>query len=388
VGRDHPAGALCPVFDRSLPVERIGVIKPSALGDVVQAMPLLGVLRHRFPTAELFWVINRDLADILADHPSGVHPVPFDRRGSLWQQARLLYRLRNLRLDLVLDLQGLARSAVMLLATGATHRIGLETAREGADWACTQLLPNTRRSVAAWQRYWRVAEALELGGLPRDAGVTIDRRDTDWAESLLNRLPGPRLVVHPGARWITKRWAADRFGEIGRRFVQATGGSVLTIGSTGEAGLAATVTQAARSAGRGAAINLAGRTSLKQLAAVFQRCDLVLSNDSGPMHLAAAMHAPVVGIFTCTSPILSGPGVYRRVASNSPTVATPDGGLSGSEPGHELVSTSVWCAASYCKTCPQMGMQHMACLHDVSIDRVWRAVLRVLERTQPNSATA
>jgi ADP-heptose:LPS heptosyltransferase len=113
-------------------------------------------------------------------------------------------------------------------------------------------------------------------------------------------------------------------------------------------------------------LNFAGETTLKQLAALLGAADAIVSNDSGPMHLAAAMGTPVVGIFTCTSPILSG----------------PDGA------NHELLSTAVPCAASYHKTCPLRGPSHLACLAEVPVDRVWNALQRVLDRRVPTARPA
>ena len=106
------------------------------------------------------------------------------------------------------------------------------------------------------------------------------------------------------------------------------------------------------------ALNLAGQTTLKQLTVLLREADLLVTNDSGPMHLAAAVETPVLGIFTCTNPVLSG----------------PEGAL------HELVSTGVSCAAGYHKTCPFGGSSHLACMAELSVDRVWSAVVRILDR--------
>src|SRR5690349_19108383 len=127
--------------------ERICVIKPSALGDVVQTLPLLEALRARFPSSQVSWVINRELADLIDGHPLIHDTLTFDRRGSWRQSLGLVRTLRQKKFDLVFDLQGLLRTGVMTLATGAALRIGLETAREGANWACHVTLPGTGREL-------------------------------------------------------------------------------------------------------------------------------------------------------------------------------------------------------------------------------------------------
>jgi len=346
---------------RDIEAQRICLIKPSALGDVVQALPLLGMLRARFPTATISWVIRRALADILTGHPDLTEVIPFHRRGSWRESLRLLSLLRGRRFDLVFDLQGLSRTGFMTFATRAPLRVGLETAREGASLACNCLLPDSNRDVAAHERYWRVAEALGMADYPRTAVIPMAAADEAWVADRLRNLPRPILAIHPGAFWPTKRWPADKFSQIVRRF----GGSAVVVGSTGERDLAARCIEA-----RGTAIpkrlNLAGETTLKQLAALLRTVDVLVSNDSGPMHLAAALGTPVVGIFTCTNPKLSGP--------------------SGSI--HELVSTNVACRGGYHKSCPRWGQAHLGCMDELSVDRVWSGLKRILERRRKEAQPA
>src|SRR5205814_5942896 len=131
---------------------------------------------------------------------------------------------------------------------------------------------------------------------------------------------------------------------------------VVVVGSASERLLASQIVDATTWRKK-PALNLAGKTTLKQLAALLGAADAVVSNDSGPMHLAAALGTPVVGIFTCTSPLLSG----------------PNGAI------HELVSTGVPCAASYHKTCPRWGQSHLGCLDELPVERVWNALVRILQ---------
>jgi heptosyltransferase-1 len=333
--------------------QRICLIKPSALGDVVQTLPLLGMLRQRFPTAAVTWVIRRSLADLLTGHPDLTEIIPFHRHAGWRESVRFLRMLKHRRFDLVFDLQGLLRTGIMTFATGAAMRVGLESAREGAHLACNCVLPDSGRSVPAYFRYWRVAEALGAANHPRIAFVPTTSAETAWLADRLRLLPRPILAMHPGAGWPTKRWPAEKFVEIARRF----NGSVVVVGSANEHILASRIV-AATASQKKPALNLAGKTTLKQLAALLGAADAVVSNDSGPMHLAAALGTPVVGIFTCTSPLLSG----------------PDGAI------HELVSTGVPCAASYHKSCPRWGQAHLGCLDELPIERVWNALVRILER--------
>jgi lipopolysaccharide heptosyltransferase II len=343
-----------PIADlSSIAARRICIIKPSALGDVVQSLPLLPILRRRFPDATIDWVINADFTSLLEGHPDLARVIPFDRRGTAGGFVRLLRTLRQRNFDLVFDLQGLLRSAAMTFATRAKHRVGLETAREGASWACRFTVPGTGRDIPAHQRCGKIAAALGAGETPSDSGLFISESARAWARQTLQTLPRPILALHAGAGWETKRWPAESFGRIAARFP----GSVVAVGSRGEAPLSAQIFAAAANAGR-PALDLAGATNLSQLAGILEYADVILSNDSGPLHLAAAAGTPVVGIFTCTSPIISGPA--------------------GS--GHELVATTVSCAASYCRHCPHRGSARMACLREISVERVADALDRICRK--------
>lgn len=351
----------------TLEVRRICVIKPSALGDVVQALPLLPVLHERFPNARIDWVINQELADLLVGHPHLHELLPFHRRGTARQYLHLLHDLRERQYDLVFDLQGLMRSGLMAAATGAPLRVGLETSREGAGFACHLTIPQTGKVTPAFRRYWRIAEELGIGDRPPQTIVHTADSDRAWATSELRVLSGPILAIHPGARWMTKRWPVEKFAVVANKAMRQYGFSVVILGSKAEMPVAnelQTLLQGFVS--RKTVLNLTGQTSLKQLAAVLSVVDVVLTNDSGPMHLAAGLGKSVLGVFTCTSPVTSG----------------PPGGQ------HELVATQVSCAASYKKQCPHSGRSHLCCMDELSTERVSAAFVRLIEKHQLHARAA
>lgn len=335
-----------------LNVRRICVIKPSALGDVVQSLPVLHLLRQRFPDSHIAWVINRELTDLVSGHSCLNEIIPFDRRGGFADWFHLLRRLRESRFDFVLDLQGLLRTGAMCLATAAPLRVGLQTAREGSRWTYHHALHDSGVQVPAHRRAWRLADELGLAELIPHTEISIPESEQAWAADLRTRITGPLLIISPGTRWQTKQWPVRHFADVARQALRHLGMSVFVVGGRGEVALAQELVDIVkRVAPRGEIRNLAGQTSIKRLAALMQQADLVLSNDSGPMHLAAGLGTPVVGVFTCTSPVRSGP------------------------PGtqHQLVATELPCAASYCKRCPQGGAGHLACFEELTPDRVWQA---------------
>lgn len=344
----------------TLTPRRICLIKPSALGDVVQTLPLLPVLKACYPSAEISWVINRELSDLVSGHPAITEVIPFHRRGGWSDWSALLSGLARRRFDLVFDLQGLLRTGLMTLATRARVRVGLETAREGASLSTNCVIPATDRQVPAHARLWRVAEVLGFGDAARETQIETSAEDRAFAAAVRGRLSGRVIAVHPGARWETKRWPVEKFAELLiRARVQGSFSAVL-LGSPSERPEAERLETLLKNSGAfsidASLENLAGRTTLKQLTALLQRLDLAISNDSGPMHLAAGLGVPTLGLFTCTSATRSGPP----------------------GPVHELVSTTVSCAASYCKRCPKKGDQHLACLNELSVDRAWIALQRLM----------
>jgi lipopolysaccharide heptosyltransferase II len=351
----------------SLDVRRICVIKPSALGDVVQSLPLLPALHERFPQARIDWVINQELVELLSGHPHLGELLLFHRRGTARQYLHLLHELRERKFDLVFDLQGLMRSGLMATATRAPLRVGLETSREGAGFACHLTIPQTSKAIPAFQRYWRVAEELGVGNGTPQTIVHTDESDRAWATSELRALSGPILAIHPGARWMTKRWPVEKFAVVANKAMRQFGFSVVILGSKGEISVAnelQTLLQGFVS--RKTVLNLTGKTTLKQLTAVLSEVDVVLTNDSGPMHLAAGLGTSVLGVFTCTSPTISGP------------------------PGeqHELVATQVACAGSYKKQCPHSGRSQLCCMDELSTARVCDALVRLIEKRRLHSRAA
>ena len=338
-------------------VQRVAVVKPTALGDVVQSLPVLGAIRARFPAARVSWVISDTLSELVAGHPALADWISYRRRGGWSGWRQLLKELHDRQFDLVFDLQGLLRTGLMTVSTRAPVRIGLETAREGAGLACHGLLEDTGRQVPAFRRYWRVAEFLGQGHLSPTADIAVPTSDRGWADVTVRQLGGRVVALHAGARWMTKRWPLEHFAAVGAHAIHEHGAALVLVGSSDERLEAARLKELiVGHAPAGRIENLAGQTGLKKLAALLGAVDTVVTNDSGPMHLAAAMGTPVAAVFTCTSARRSGPA-----------------------PGqHVLVETGVSCGGSYRKRCPHRGAKHMACLQNVSTLQVCQGLDRLL----------
>ena len=147
--------------------------------------------------------------------------------------------LRKQRFDLVIDLQGLFRSGLMTLATGAPRRVGLSSAREGAAWFYTDVVRVADcRALHAVDRYWLIAEALGAGAGPKTFRVPLPEPEQNWAAEALHGYPRPWLVMGAGSRWLTKRWPPEHFAALARQAQERFGGTVVFVGSQNEAPLA------------------------------------------------------------------------------------------------------------------------------------------------------
>ena len=318
---------------------KILLIKLSAIGDVVHTIPVLNKLRRRYPDAQIDWLVSSTIAEFLGPHPAITNVIEFVREdwakpwrpASLANSARLAGRLRAAKYDLVVDLQGQLRSGLLALATGAPVRIGFgkpiarrweelsrklpdearkhawQGAREGSWLAYSNVIPLPSLEVHAVDRYLAVGPMLGLDDGAADFSFPIPREATDRIDALLHYydIANAKLVaLAPGTIWETKQWQSEGFAEVARHFLQK-GFAVTLIGAPREHALCDTVAALAPGA-----INLAGETTLPELAALIRRSAICVTNNSGPMHLAVALGRPVVSIFGPTNPMWAGP--YHR----------------------------------------------------------------------------
>jgi heptosyltransferase I len=292
---------------------RILIIKPSAIGDVVHTLPILNLLKRRWPEAEISWLVTPGCAPLLDRHPQLTEVIQFNRNrfGHAWRSltatsafARMIAGLRRRRFDWVLDFQGLFRSGWITWLTGADTRVGFDDAREGAPAFYTHAV-----SSGGWWhqhaigRYLSMAAALGCDREPVEFHFAVDPADRAAAAAMVP--PSARFaVLIPGSLWPTKRWPPEKFAKLAPALQERFGLDTVLLGIASEAEAAAAIP---------ARFNLVGRTTLRQTIALLERADLVVANDSGPMHIASALGRPLVAIYGPTNPILTGP--YGRLDS-------------------------------------------------------------------------
>ena len=337
-------------------IRRLLLIKPSSLGDIVHAMPTLAALRDRFPQAEVTWLVKRQWAS-LVEVISGVdHVCALGPGLSGWLSP--IPDLRAARFHLAVDLQGLFRSGVMAWSTGCGRRIGFANGREGSPLFYTQRVQVPEGPMHAVDRYLMIAEALGAERPAKPRFEFVDRpQDRDAVEAMLNRSGIPAsarwIAVNASARWETKRWPPQHFADAADRLKQEYGCPVLFIGGTAER----SDTQAVLALMRTKAVDLTGQTPVGLLPSLLRQAAALITNDSGPMHIAAAVGTPVVALFGPTDPRKTGP--YGK--------------------GHSVLSHPVECSPCFRRDCTRQV--RLECLLEVEPNQVVQAVREVLIRS-------
>ena len=352
---------------RSRQFERILIVKPSSLGDVVHALPVLHGLRQRYPNARIDWLIAPLFAPLVEGHADIDELVLFDRSryGRMLRNPRacrdfvlFLQRLRRRRYDLVVDLQGLFRSGFLARATGAATRIGFRYAREMAWLFYNHRIPAIDGDEHAVDRNYRVSRLLGFEDVAVRFNLEIDDAARAGARAMLRHvgLDDARSVVAvvPGARWATKVWSRGRFANVIDRLEQESAARCVLLGSSGETELCGDI------ASQCAVVpaDLSGRTSLREMAAIIASVGAVLCHDSGVMHIAVALERPLVCLMGPTNPARTGP--YRRA--------------------RDVVRVELDCAPCYLRKLSQCRHAHR-CMEELSVDAVMTAMKTALHAT-------
>lgn len=279
---------------------RILITRLSAIGDCVQTLPVAWALRERFPQAFIAWAVEGAAAPLVAAVPAIDQVIAVPKRmiaspAAAWRVRALL---RPWRFDLAIDPQSLSKSSAVGWLCGAQRRIGFASprGREVSPWLNNVLVTSQRTHMV--ERYLELLQPLGIDQ-PRvrfDLEIPAEAQQIAATIAMQPDLAGGYAVVCPGAGWDSKRWPTERFAGVIRRLGQRQGLPTLVVwASERERNWAGEI---ARDAG-GHAV-LAPRTSLLELAAILQQSRLVVAADTGPLHLAAALGAPCVGVFGST----------------------------------------------------------------------------------------
>lgn len=336
---------------------KILILKPSSLGDVVQAIPVARLIKDHLPKAEIHWWLNSDLMPLLDEDPGIDRVIPFERRrwgrpSGLLLAAAEIRRLRKERYDWILDLQGLARSALVGWLSNGGLFVGLDDRREGAPALHDISVPRPSETTHAVDWYLSVLRRLEV---PVHSDFQWMPEYRSAAGDIATQSGGsgtPWIAFQPGARWENKRWPPAHFAELASRLLTYNQDwRIVILGGKSDEGLGAKIQQSAGNR----VLNLTGTLSLPGMVEWIRRCSLLVTNDTGPMHVAAALGRPVVGLFGPTHPARTGP--YGQT--------------------DQVLNISLPCAPCLRPRCSHGDF--MACLTRISPERVFHAVRSRLE---------
>lgn len=362
-------------------IRRILVIRVDLIGDVVLSLPAVRALRRAYPQAAIDMLVlpaatgvlagERDIARVLTydfniwRRPAGL----FNPRN--WQGVRpLLAMLREPRYDLCVSVSG-DWGSVLARLSGARRRVGY--AGEAYPGLMTDPVPGRRYAVTMHEVEYVLRLARAAGGvvaaedaLPR-LGVAPEA--AAGIECVLQRagLGGnsrPLVALHAGAQnGRAKRWPAAHWAALADRLTAELGARVILTGAPGDAPLTAAIQRRARRAVH----DLAGQTSLPELVALLAQCDLVVSGDSGPLHIACAVGTPVVGLYGPTDPNISGP-------------LGPDA---------IVLRRAIWCAPCYdASATADCRFSNPVCMKGLAPDAVFTAARQQLARRMPAAILA
>jgi heptosyltransferase-1 len=334
---------------------RILLVKLSSFGDVLHALPTLAALRSAYPDAHITWLVEAAYAPLLAGHPAlneiweapRLHPGELLAGANRARLQRVLRLLRAQSFDLVVDIQGLLKSALWVALAKSPHKVGYDRTRELSYLALSERVPPYDPEAHAVRRYLNLAHYLGAPyAVPRfhlafDAGV-------DLAGLIPAADERPLVVLHPGARWSSKLWLPASWARLAE-WLEKQGFQVALTGSRADQPLVSEISRNTRSS----VLNLAGSTSLAQLAGILRKAHLAVTTDTGAMHLAAASETPVVALFGPTAPWRTGP--FGE--------------------GHQVVRLNLACSPCFQRHCRQPR-----CLTDLTPEMVMGACEKILSK--------
>ncbi len=333
----------------------------------MHALSVVAPLKKHYPDCKITWIIEEEAADMLKSYP-GIDRVIVSRRKRWIRQLKggqymkafrqataFVKTLRSYEYDLVLDFQGLFKSGVIAGLSRAKRKIGYKNAREGSTVFYTEKTPATDFNDHAIKRHFVLIKHLGIDDSEVSYALLFDKNDEDTVDGVLGSVKAdrqkPLVTIHPAAMWKTKIWPKDKVAEFCDRLADELNCQVVLAGSYSEESYLADIVSRTKADVK----NLAGKTKLSELACLISKSDLMVSMDSGPMHIACAVKTPVVAIMGPTAPWRTGPfgGVFN------------------------VVRNELSCSPCYKKAkCP---LEHHQCMKEISVEEVFKTCCNWLE---------
>jgi len=344
------------------------IVKLSAIGDVIHTMPALVALRRHYPQAHISWLVEEAGAELLQGHAALDRVVLWKRRQVSrdlktlrWIRAgqslgAVLQQVRDREYDLIIDFQALMKSGIWVLLSRGKRKVGFGRGMEHTEgsWVFLneRILP-VSMEVHALDRGLILLERI---GVPRgllEYQFPHDAKAEAEVDAFLSEVGvadgGPFVVIHPMARWPTKLWFKDRFAALADALA-GQGVRVVFSGSKADGDVLDEIAGRMKTS----CLRFDGRGGLRHLAALCRRARVVVSTDTGPMHLAAAVGTPVVALFGPTAPNRTGP--YGEA--------------------HTIVRMQVSCSPCFKRRCESTVVEEFGCMKGIGVDQVLESVMK------------
>lgn len=270
---------------------KILIIKPSSFGDIAQASPVLSALKKAYPDSNISWLVFEDYAELVSMFADNDNIIIWHKKGGIKEFIKLIKLIRKEKFDLVIDLQGLARTSILSFLSGAKQKISVPGVKEGGYLIVKEVFPKSR-NLNATQRSLETVRYLTGEKTSAEFNIKLNGVMRQQAEKLLldrNVKPKNKIIgIVPSSRALNKILPAEYYIKL-FDLISSSGikANVIILGGENDS----------NNLKHPSVKNLCGKTSMGQLAAILKRCSVVIGGDTGPVHLAAALGVPVIAIF-------------------------------------------------------------------------------------------
>jgi len=289
-------------------MNRILIVNVNWVGDVLFSTPLIRAVREKFPDAYIACMVAPRCKEILELNPRLNEVIIYDEGGAHkgpFGKLRLIFYLRSKRFDTAILLHRSMTRALIAFLAGIPKRIGYYTRKQ--RYLLTEAVDIPSEEMHRADFFLNLGRSLGVSVKDRDYEFFISDKDRESARNILAAegiMPGDKTVaINPGGNWDPKRWPKENFALLADKIAEKFNARIIITGAKKDTGLAGAISS---KMGQRPAITC-GKTSLRELAAIFERAGLVISNDSGPLHIAVSMGARAVALFGPTSPCITGP---------------------------------------------------------------------------------
>ncbi len=338
------------------------IVKMSAIGDVIHTLPALNAIRSNYPHAKITWLVEEAAADIIYGHKALDRVILSKRkkwikelfsskyRHALKKIRNFIKELRDTEYDMIIDFHGLLKSGAMVMLARGKRKIGFDKGMDHAEYS--HLFYNERiapvsMEVHALKRGLMLLEAIGIKADKVEYGLSVSENDRLEIDRLFDKKridPKKRIIcINPQATWETKLWSKKKFAVLSDKIIKDFNAQIIFTGGDSDRDAVSEII----SMMHGKCINFTGLTTLKSLAALYEKADILVTTDTGPMHLGAAKGVRVIAIFGSTAPWRTGPFGEQ----------------------HGIIRSEITCSPCFKKEC-----KTKECMEKITVDHVFEAV--------------